>query len=150
MFVSDEVVVAVEYPAARADLAQAVRSGALLDPSTEAYNGPFLHDLRVGPAPVISRLVHAQFRDLIVRDGSCLLSLRWQASGPGGSLLPVLDADITLTPQGAAAVKLRLDGSYRPPLGKLGEQLDRAIMHRVASATIHAFLASIADKLTHE
>ena len=148
MFVSEEVVVSIGFSAAQARLANTVRSGALEGPSAEAYDTAFLHELRVGPVPVVSRLVRAQFRDVVVREQSCLLSLRWEALGPGGSLLPVLDADITVTPEGPNAVRLRLDGSYRPPLGKLGEQLDRALLNRAAAATIRAFLASIADTLT--
>jgi hypothetical protein len=148
MFVREEVVVAVGFSAAQARLANAVRSGALEGPAAEAYDAGFLHELRVGPIPVMSRLVRARFCDLKVHEQSCLLTIRWEAFGPGGSLLPVLDADITVTPEGADAVRLRLDGSYRPPLGKLGERLDRAILHRAATATISAFLTSIADRLT--
>jgi hypothetical protein len=148
MFVSEEVVVAVGFPAAQARLANAIHSGALEGPAAEAYDAAFLHELRVGPIPKVSRLVRARFCDLKVREQSCLLTLRWEAFGPSGSLLPVLDADITVTPDGADAVRLRLDGSYRPPLGKLGERLDRAILHRAATATISAFLTSIADSLT--
>ena len=40
-----------------------------------------------------------------------------------------------------------LDGCYRPPLGRLGTGLDRAVLHRVASATIRALLHSIAGEL---
>jgi hypothetical protein len=147
VFIREEVVVAVGFPAARARLANLVWSGVLEGPSAEAYDAAFLHELRVGPVPVVSRLVGAQFRDLVVRDDSCLLTLRWEALGPGGSLLPVLDADVTLTPESADTARIRLDGSYRPPLGKLGDQLDRAILHRAATATIRTFLTSVADRL---
>jgi hypothetical protein len=78
--------------------------------------------LRVGPSPVISRLVRAEFLDLVVRDESCLLTLRWQATGPAGSLFPVLDADIPVTPHAEDAVIVRLDGSYRAPLGAVGRE----------------------------
>jgi hypothetical protein len=39
---------------------------------------------------------------------------------------------------------LRIAGSYRPPLGALGTALDAAILHRVARATVRAFLDRIA------
>jgi hypothetical protein len=105
--------------------------------------------LRVGPSPVIWRLARAEFLDLVVRDESCLLTLRWQAIGPAGSLFPVLDADITVTPHAEDAVILRLDGSYRPPLGALGAGVDRALLHRAAVSTVRAFLTSICDALAH-
>ncbi len=45
---------------------------------------------------------------------------------------------------------LTLAGSYRPPLGSLGEVLDRAILHRVAAATIRSFLAQVAAQLADQ
>jgi len=43
---------------------------------------------------------------------------------------------------------MMLNGCYRPPLGRLGAGLDRAILHRIAAATIRALLRGIADTLT--
>jgi hypothetical protein len=40
-----------------------------------------------------------------------------------------------------------LNGCYRPPLGRLGTGLDRAVLHCVASATIGALLRSIAGEI---
>jgi hypothetical protein len=37
---------------------------------------------------------------------------------------------------------------YEPPLGKLGEQLDRAVMHNVAEKTVKDLAESIAEKLS--
>lgn len=149
MFVSDEVVVQVGLAAAQARLANMIRSDTLQRPSADAYNSGFVQMLRVGPSPLVSRLVRAEFRDLVIREESCLLTLRWETTGPGGSLFPVLDADITVTRQAEDAVKLRLDGSYRPPLGPVGAGIDRAVMHRAAAATIRAFITSISEALAH-
>lgn len=149
MFVSDEVVVHLGFPAARARLANMIHGGGLQAPSAEAYDNGLVKMLRVGPSPVLSRLVRAEFRDLVVRDESCLLTMRWEATGPGGSLFPVLDADITVTQLAENATRLRLDGSYRPPLGAVGAGIDRAVLHRAATATIRAFITSIADALAN-
>jgi hypothetical protein len=148
VFVRDEIVVPVSYMAAQARLANMVRSGALRGLSADAHESVFVHELRVGPVRPLSRLVRAEFRDLVVREGSCMLTLRWEAEGPGAALLPVLDADVTVTPEPGNAVRLRLDGTYRPPLGTLGAQLDRAVLNRAAGATMRAFLTGIADRLT--
>jgi hypothetical protein len=59
----------------------------------------------------------------------------------------VLDADITLISAGEQTTRLALAGSYRPPLGRLGANLDRAILNRVATATIRALLRNVADAL---
>jgi hypothetical protein len=107
--------------------------------------------LRVGPLGSVrglSRLVEVQFRDLVGREDSAVLTLRWAATGPGGALFPVLDADLTLTPRGEQATLLALAGAYRPPLGALGAGLDRTVLRRVAAATVRAFVRSVAAALT--
>jgi len=53
-----------------------------------------------------------------------------------------------LMAEGTEKTRVMLNGCYRPPLGRLGAGLDRAVLHRVASATIRALLRSIADELT--
>jgi len=147
VFVSDEIVVPVGFATAQDRLAHIIRHDALQDASADAYDGGVVTLLRVGPFPLASRLVRAQFREPVKRDGSCMLALRWQATGPGGAVFPVLDADITLTQEPHAAVRLALVGTYRPPLGLVGAGLDRAVMHRVAAATIRKFLSSISAAL---
>ena len=89
-----------------------------------------------------------QFRDPVVHGDCAVLTLRWKAIGPGGRLFPALDGDITLTPAGKHATWLRLAGAYRPPLGWLGAGIDRVILHRVATATIRAFIDRVADAIT--
>jgi hypothetical protein len=59
----------------------------------------------------------------------------------------VLDANISISPAGDEAARLTVAGSYRPPLGRLGAGLDRAIMHRVATATMRCLLQSVAEAL---
>lgn len=71
----------------------------------------------------MSTLVQVHFRDLVTREGSAVLALRWEAAGPRGGLFPALDADITLTPAGEQATVLELAGAYRPPLGAAGDGL---------------------------
>jgi hypothetical protein len=142
MFVGDEVWLEVGFAIARERLARLSESGALFGPSEVAY-GPSL--TRVGAAGV-SKLVRVQARELSWTDTTAGVALRWEATGAGGGLFPVLDADLTLAPDGMGTV-LRLAGAYRPPLGLLGQALDRAILHRVAEATIRIFLARVAAQL---
>ena len=89
-----------------------------------------------------------QVRELSWSDRSSGLALRWEATGPGGGLFPVLDADLKLAPDGAGGTVLTMAGSYRPPLGPLGEALDRAILRRVAAATIRSFVTQVAAQIT--
>jgi len=97
----------------------------------------------------VSKLVRVQARELSWTDRSAGLALRWEAAGIGDALFPVLDADLTLVRAGEGTV-LAVAGVYRPPLGPLGEVLDRAILHRVAAATIRSFLAQVAAQLAEQ
>ena len=142
MFVGEEVRVDVGFAVAWARLAQLSDSGALLGTSEDAYTGL----ARVGLLGV-SKLVRVQVRELSWADGSAGLAMRWEATGAGGALFPVLDADVRLTPDGAESTLLTLAGVYRPPLGSLGAALDRAILHRVAAATIRSFVAQVAAQI---
>jgi hypothetical protein len=145
MFVGDEVRLDVSFAVARERLARLSESGALFGTSEDAYDHGTL--ARVGPAGV-SKLVRVQVRELSWTDRSAGLALRWEATGVGGGLFPVLDADLTLAPAGDRATVLRMAGAYRPPLGPLGEALDRAILRRVAAATIRSFIAWVAAQIT--
>jgi hypothetical protein len=143
VFVGDEVWLDVGFAVARERLTRLGESGALFGPSADVY-GPGL--ARVGPG-VVSKLVRVQVRELSCTDKSGGLALRWEATGPGGKLFPVLDADLTIIDFGARGTLVALAGVYRPPLGTLGQVLDRAVLHRVATATIKGFLARVAAQL---
>jgi hypothetical protein len=143
VFVGDEVRLDIGFAVARERLTRLGESGALSETSEDAY-GPGL--TRVGVAGV-SKLVRVQVRELSWTDLSAGLALRWEATGPGGGLFPVLDADLKLAPDGEGTV-LTLAGSYRPPLGSLGEALDRAVLRRVAAATIRSFVTRVAAQIT--
>lgn len=142
MFVGDEVRLDAGFAVARERLLRIGEGDALLATSAGAY-GPGL--TRVGVAGA-SKLVWVHARVLSWTNISAVLALRWEATGPDGGLFPVLDADLTLTPAGAGAM-LTLAGAYRPPLGPLGQAVDRAILNRVAVTTIRNFLLEVAAQL---
>jgi hypothetical protein len=81
------------------------------------------------------------------RDGTTTVWLRWEATGPAGGLFPVLDADLQLRSEGLEKTRLTLNGCYRPPLGRLGSGLDRAVLRGIGAATIRALLRGIAHSL---
>jgi hypothetical protein len=60
----------------------------------------------------------------------------------------VLDADISLSPAGEGLTRAALTGSYRHPLVRIGAALDKAILNKVAVATISALLRDVADAVT--
>jgi hypothetical protein len=148
MFVSAETVAEVGFDAARARLAGLARGGWLAGASGEAFRELRRGLARVGPAPGISRLVEVQFGELATHGGWVVLPVRWQASGAGGGLFPVMDADITLAAHGESRTLVGLAGAYRPPLGAVGAALDRAGLRRVAEATVRRFARRLGQALT--
>jgi hypothetical protein len=150
MFVGDEVRLDVSFAAARARLAGVIRGGLLGRASEHAYSGGITGLARVGPlglVPGLSRFVQVRVQDVGASRDSARFALRWEVTGPGGELFPALDADITLVSAGEHATKLMLIGAYRPPLGVAGAAVDRAVMLRVATATIRTFLDRIAESI---
>jgi hypothetical protein len=147
MFVGHEVLLEVSFALARERLVRLTEDGALISASEDAYGRGTVGLTRVGAAG-LSKLVRVQFRELAWTDRSAGLAIRWEATGPGGGLFPVLDADLRLASAGDQATLLKMAGVYRPPLGPLGEALDRAILHRVADATIRTFAGWIAAQIT--
>jgi len=99
-------------------------------------------------SPTVSKLVLVRFGDLAVHEDFAVGAVRWEATGPGGALFPVPDADIRLTRAGDDVTVLEVSGVYRPPLGNLGAELDRVMMHRVAQARPRTFTHHIGAAIT--
>jgi len=155
VFAAHEVTVAVRFEIAAARLAHFVNRGALRSASETAYLGGQVAELRVGPFGEVrglSKLVRVRFAEPIQRANQIRVPLRWEATGAAGELFPVLDADLTLTGDGDSdgdgdgdgQTRIRLDGSYRPPFGRAGAALDRAVMSRLAAATIESLVECVA------
>ncbi len=68
-----------------------------------------------------------------------VVPLRWEATGPP-SLFPRMDADLILVDSAGFGSELTFRGQYSPPLGQLGELIDRLLLHRLADATGRQFL----------
>jgi len=149
VFVGDEVLLNVGFGSARAKLARLAKGGLLLSTSDDAYEYGTVGLARVG-AGGLFKVVRVQTHELAEAGGSARWAIRWEAAGAGGRLFPVLDADISLTPAGDQATLLTLTGSYRPPFGPVGAALDRALLHRVAAATVRNFLAGVAARITSQ
>jgi hypothetical protein len=150
VFVSDERSLTVSFGAAADRLGRLGRGGWLRGLSEAVYEGGVEYLLRVGPlgaVPGASKLVRVRLADPVYRDGMVSVGLRWEAAGAGGGLFPALDADIRLSDDDEQGARVTLTGSYRPPLGALGGGLDRLLLHTVATATVRAMLATIADEL---
>jgi hypothetical protein len=75
-----------------------------------------------------------------------MLPMTWRATGPE-RLFPQLDADLEVAALGPRRTQLSISARYRPPLGAFGRALDRAMLHRVAEATIKDFLDRVGERV---
>jgi hypothetical protein len=141
MFIGDEARAAASAAAATARLAGLAAGGSLIRASHAAWGEG---TARIAPAAGLPELVVVQSRGPARRGAVSLLILRWEAAAASGQLFPVLDADITLVPDGEQATLVGLDGVYRTPPGA---GLDPVIVHQAAAATIRSFLGHIADAI---
>jgi hypothetical protein len=74
------------------------------------------------------------------------IPVEWEATGVPG-LFPRLRADIVVAAVGRSLTQVALRGSYRVPLGRVGEALDRALLHRIAEASVKRFVDRIASSV---
>jgi hypothetical protein len=154
VFVHAQLPVDAGFEAAAAGLRAIAAGNWLTDVSAEVYDSSVagISGLaKVGPSDGVrwmSKLVRVYIRDVVSHEDKAVLTLRWEATGPGGGLFPALDADITLAPAGPRACLLTLDGAYRPPLGAIGAGVDKLAMSRVATPTAKSLLRRIAESIT--
>jgi hypothetical protein len=147
MFVGDEVLLEVSFAVARERLAQLAEGSVLIGTSQDAYGRGAVALASTGMTG-LSELVRVQVREIAWTDRTAGLAIRWEATGSGGGLVPVLDADIRLAPAGEHTTVLTTAGAYRPALGSLEKTLDRANLHRAAAVTIRSFTAEVAARIT--
>jgi hypothetical protein len=157
MFIGAETRLTVGFGHAQAKLADLIRGGLLRRASSGVYDQWRTALARDGPwgtapwgtALGMSRLARVQSRDPAAHGDLAIWPLRWDMTGPHGTLVPVLDADIKLTPTGTGTSLLAVSAVCRPPLGGLAASLDQAIARQCATAMIQAFTDHIAAAVTH-
>ncbi len=143
MFVGDEVRAEVSSAVAAARLASHPGRGSVILASHEAWTEV---TASIGSVPGVAMLADVYIRDPVQRGAITSFALRWVAISVAGPLFPLLDADISLAPDGHDATLIGLAGVYGPPAGS-ARTLDQAFLHRVATATVRSFLSRIATAL---
>ncbi len=73
-----------------------------------------------------------------------LVPMTWKVTGPE-ALFPTLEADVEVAALGPNRTQLSINARYRPPFGAVGRAIDRALLHRVAEATVKDFLDRIGE-----
>ena len=77
------------------------------------------------------------------------LTLEWQAENHPG-MFPAMTATLLIFPLSSTETQLELSGAYEPPLGKIGEVIDAAGLHRFAEASVTRFIQDVAGWLREE
>ena len=58
-----------------------------------------------------------------------------------------MDAELELASLGPQLTQLSISGRYQPPMGLVGRTIDKALLSRVAEATIKDFVDRLASAL---
>ena len=151
MFISTEIRLDIGFSAARDQLADLARDGLLGRVSGQAYDQWQAGLVRAGSQGTMLgmyRIARVRVTGMVTHGNSALWAMRWEVAGPGGTLVPALDADVKLTPAGPGATVLAVSAVYRPPLVSLAAGLDPAITQQVARGAIKALTGHIAASVT--
>jgi hypothetical protein len=114
----------------------------------QARGDGLLGDVGVGPLGTpLRRQVRVQLDGPVRFPSMTSLPLTWEPIGLEG-LLPRLDANLELGSLGGDRTQLAISARYRPPLGVVGQAIDRVLLHRVAEATVKDFLDRVGQAIT--
>jgi hypothetical protein len=94
----------------------------------------------------IGRRIELNLGDPRRTEGVTLLPVHWQAATKVG-LFPVLDGQLEIAHLGPTTTQVGLSATYEVPLGWVGKIADRALLHRVAEATVRDFMERIRIRL---
>lgn len=94
----------------------------------------------------VARLVEVEIAPPTIYPGRCELFLAWKAA-ENASFFPELGGFFQLHAVGPAQSRLSFEASYGPPGRALGRLVDRAVMHRVAEASVGGFVQQAAAAL---
>ena len=105
-----------------------------------------LAEIGFGEAIRIKRRVIVELGESVRSGSKIVFPLRWAATGAAG-LFPALDADLEVAPLRPGRTQLAISARYVPPFGAVGRVIDRAVLSRIAEATLKDFLDRVADTI---
>ena len=108
-----------------------------------------LAEVGFGEVVRIKRTVVVELGDSVRSGSKIVFPLRWVASGASG-LFPSLDADLEVAPLRPGRTQLAMSARYDPPFGAMGRAIDRAVLSRVAEATLKDFLDQVAEMIAEK
>ncbi|MGZ8580919.1 MAG: hypothetical protein ACXWW9_06510 [Actinomycetota bacterium] len=113
------------------------------------HGDALLAEVGFGDDVRVARRVAIEFGEPVRMPSKTVVPIRWSAIGASG-LFPALDADLEIAPLGPHRSQLAMSARYVPPLGAVGRAIDRAVLFRVAEATLKDFLDRVKDSLLAE
>jgi hypothetical protein len=105
-----------------------------------------LAEVGFGERVRMRRLVRIELGEPVRAATKTVLPMSWIATGAAG-LFPEMEADLEIAPLAHGRCQLAMSARYVPPLGVMGRALDRAVLFRVAEATLKDFLDRVAERL---
>lgn len=102
---------------------------------------------KVGPIEGLAKSVSLEIGLAEIHRSGLVYPIKWTASG-ASALFPELNADLALSQMGSSMTALALDGTYEPPLGLVGRMADRAILGRIADATVRNWMDRLAEAVS--
>jgi hypothetical protein len=105
-----------------------------------------LAEVGFGDVVRIKRTVAVELGQSVRSGSKIVFPMRWTASEAAG-LFPSLDADLEVAPLRPGRTQLAMSARYVPPFGTVGRVIDRAVLSRVAEATLKDFLDRVADAI---
>jgi hypothetical protein len=98
------------------------------------------------PGLRLTKQVQIELGEPIRFPSRTVLPMTWRPATQE-DLFPALDADVEVASLGPDRTQFSISARYLPPLGLFGRAIDRALMHRVAEATMKDFVDLAADAL---
>lgn len=120
-----------------------VVSAALLETPSKWF--PKAVGLHIAGVPVRKKVV-VDFGDPAKISTWAVVPVTWKATFPE-KFFPAMTGKVAVASVTKEVTRLMVSGMYDPPLGQLGEQLDEAVMHKVAVRTVRELAESIAKTL---
>lgn len=129
------------------DVVAVLRGGPAWLPGYEERDGHPTAELEVEEAGRrIGRRVRVELGSVQRFAYGVTLQVGWEAE-QRAALYPRLEGHLRIEQPPGSACQLRFDGRYRPPGGRLGAAADRAVLHRLAEASVRSFVVRVARRL---
>ena len=144
--VTREHILNVSFIAARVRLVNLISGGSLVPASIDAYacGLPGLARLVPAETPSAAALITVRIPEPAGGPGVVTLPLHWHATGAGGQLVRVLNAELMLVAARAGRTLLRLEGEFRLPFAVSSSEPARSeLPRRAATASMNYLLDHI-------